>query len=110
MKAEQAMRKILDRIHPLQEQLEALIADPDTARQRLPYAFDSLRDVLLSLKVLQACLEQSPLDMDACSDRAGGLGRLILEYTEISDSDLGKQLLQLASDVIKLARATSQSA
>lgn len=104
------MREILDRFHPIQEQLETLLANPDSARQRFPYSYKYLPDILGALKILQGCLKQEPLNWDECGQIAGALGRVALEHTDLPESDLGKQLLQLVSRVIKLAKASSEGA
>jgi hypothetical protein len=95
---------LLDRFDPLQKQLEALLENPENAKQRFPYGYVMLPDVLGSLKQLQRSLLQQPIDKELCRLHAGGLGRLVMEYVDLWDSDLGSQLLRLASDVIRMTK------
>ena len=93
---------LLDRFDPLQKQLEALLENPENAKQSFPYSYVVLPDILGSLKQLQRSLSQQSIDLERCSLHAGGLGRLVMEYVDLPDSDLGGQLLWLASDVIRM--------
>lgn len=60
------VNEVIDQFHPLQEQLEALLANPDSARQRFPYSFKYLSDILGALTLLQGCLKQEPLNWNEC--------------------------------------------
>jgi hypothetical protein len=95
---------ILDRFDPLQKQLEALLENPEDASQRFPYSYVMLPDILGSLKQLQRSLSQQPIDIERCRLHAAGFGRLVMEYIDLPDSDLGDQLLGLASDVIQMTK------
>ncbi len=45
---------LLDRFDPLQKQLEALLENPEDAKQRFSYSYVMLPDILGSLNQLQA--------------------------------------------------------
>lgn len=89
------------RIDLLHSQLENLSHNPEMAKTLLPYGFAYLPDIKGSLKQLQGCLVQQPLNEAQCRLFASGFGRLVLEYSDLSDTDLGKRLLGLASDVLR---------
>jgi hypothetical protein len=102
------VNEVLNRFLPLQEELEALINSPDAGRQRFPYSYGYFPSILGSLKQLQDCLVQEPIDMGKCRLYAGGLGRLVLEYTDFPESALGKQLLWLATDIITMTEGSNR--
>lgn len=101
---------LLNRFDPLQKQLEELLENPDIAKQRFPDSSWILPDVLGSLKQLQYSLSQQPIDVDKCLRHAGGFGRLVMEHTDLPDSELGKQLLWLASDIIRMTKRSGSDA
>lgn len=92
------------RFDTLNEQLIRLIQDPQAAQKQLPYSYRYLTSIQGSLLQLQECVLQQPMDTEKCRLYAGGLGRLILDYTDLPESELGKQILWLVSDVLKLIR------
>lgn len=98
---------LLNRFDPLQKQLEALLENPEDAKQRFYYSYVFLPDILGSLKQLQRSLSQQPIDIERCRLHAAGFGRLVMEYSDLSDSELGKQLLRLASDILRMMKSRS---
>lgn len=95
------IEEFVSRIDLLHAQLDDLSHNPDKAKELLPYSFRYLSDFKGSLKQLQGCLTRQPLDEAQCDLFAGGLGRLVLEYGDLPNTDLGKQLLWLVTDVVK---------
>jgi hypothetical protein len=100
-------QQLLNRFGLLQEQLEGLLQSPERAKQLLPYSYVCLPDILGSLRQLQGSLKQQPLDRDRCRLYAAGLGRLTMEYVDLPESDLGEQILWLASDIITMTQGSS---
>ncbi len=98
---------LLDRFDLLQKQLEALLENPEDAKQRFSYSHVMLPDILGSLKQLQRSLLQNPIDIERCRLHAASFGRLVMEYSDLSDSELGKQLLRLASDILRMTKGSN---
>lgn len=98
---------LLDRFDPLQKQLEALLENPEDAKQRFSYSHVMLPDILGSLNQLQRSLSQHPIDIERCRLHAAGFGRLVMEYVDLPDSDLGEQLLRLASDILRMMKSSN---
>ena len=98
---------LLDRFDPLQKQLETLLENPEDAKQRFSYSHVMLPDILGSLKQLQRSLSQRPIDIERCRSHAGSFGRLVMEFVDLPDSEFGKELLWLASDIIRMGKGSS---
>ena len=98
---------LLNRFDPLQKELEALLENPKSAKQRFPDSYVMLPDILGSLKQLQRSLSQHPIDIERCGLHAGGFGRLVMEFVDLPDSEFGKELLWLATYIIRMAKGSS---
>lgn len=96
----------LARFDPLEGQLQVLIESPELSKQLYPSSWDYLPSILDSLKHLQSRLLQQPIDNEKCLSSAGAFGRLVMEYPDLPDSALGKELLWLATDVIRMAKGS----
>lgn len=55
MKGARVISEVIERFRPLQEKLETLLANPDSARQRFPYSFKYPPDILGALYYCRFC-------------------------------------------------------
>lgn len=67
-----------------------------------PNAFYLLPDIIATLKDIKKRLDEGTLDSTKANDIAAGLGRLVTDSYDFSESHLGTTLLEYTSELRRL--------
>ena len=97
------MNVMRDKISELIVQLRQIIDSPDSGRKLYPNAYVLLSGMIKTVELIGDNLSKDPPDVQACQELARGLGRAVTDDFNFSESQLGRELSKLHSDIEKMA-------